>query len=83
MSMTLQPVRVATGGEGEEGRLVFAGEKLVALLVKLSHQQEELAGSWFFEAGFGRLDGPLHPTFENLADAEAWILQRLAATGEA
>jgi hypothetical protein len=81
VTLTLQPVRVATGGEGEEGRLVFAGDRLVAVLVRLSEQHGEQAGCWFFEAGFGRLDGPNHPTFGELPDAEAWIVARLAATG--
>jgi hypothetical protein len=83
VTLTLEPVRVATGADDEEGRLVFAGERLVAVLVRLSEQHEELAGQWFFEAGFGRLDGPLHPSFEGLADAQAWIVQRLIATGQA
>ena len=83
MTLTLEPVRVATGADDEEGRLVFAGERLVAVLVRLSAQHQELAGHWFFEAGFGRLDGPLHPAFEELSEAQAWIAQRLAATGQA
>jgi hypothetical protein len=83
VTLTLKPVRVATGADDEEGRLVFAGGRLVAVLVRLSEQHEELAGRWFFEAGFGRLDGPLHPAFRDLPEAEAWIAERLITTGQA
>jgi hypothetical protein len=77
--MTLQPVRVETGGPDEEGRLVFVDDKLVAVLVRLSdeHEDIELAGHWFFEAGFGYLDGPAHPSFRDLNAAQSWIQQRL------
>jgi len=61
MSLTLEPVRVATNGHDEEGRLVFARGRLVGLVVRLSALHEELAGQWFFEAGFGRLGTPNHP----------------------
>ena len=79
MTLTLQQVFVETGGPDEEGRLVFADGKLVAVLVRLSeqHEDEGLAGHWFFEAGFGRLDGPSHPSFGDLRAAENWIARRL------
>ncbi len=76
MTLDLQPVRVQTGFEDEEGRLVFADGRLVAILVRLSDQQERLAGLWFYEHGFGPFDGPTHPTFETLEAALAWIEQR-------
>jgi hypothetical protein len=77
VTLALEPVRVATGGEGEEGRLVFADGRLAAVLVRLSEQHGELAGRWFLEAGFGRLDGPNHPVFDDLAAAETWVDDRL------
>jgi hypothetical protein len=78
--LTLQPVRVETGGPDEEGRLVLADDKLVAVLVRLSEAQDDanLAGQWFLEAGFGGVDGPTHPTFGDLEAAQDWIRQRLA-----
>ncbi len=78
MTLTLQPVRVATGSD-EEGLLVFADDqRLVAVLTHLSDQHGDIAGHWFLETGFGRLDGPDHPTFADLDAAQNWIRQRLA-----
>jgi hypothetical protein len=78
MSFTLHPVRVATGFD-EEGMLVLDGEqRLVAVLVSLSGDNEVAPGQWYLEAGFGRIDGTSHPTFSNLDQAQAWIRQRVA-----
>jgi hypothetical protein len=73
-------VHVETGGEDEEGCLVFAGDRLLAVLVRLSAQHGDKAGQWFLEHGFGRLDGTLHPTFRDLEAAKNWIAARLPAT---
>jgi len=81
MSLTLQPVRVATGSD-EEGMLVLTDEqRLVAVLTRLSDQHEGAAGHWHLEAGFGWLDGPNHPIFPNLDAAQEWITQRMARIG--
>ena len=78
MSFSLQPVRVATGFD-EEGMMVLdEGQRLLAVLVRLSDGNEVAPGQWFVEAGFGRLDGPDHPTFADLDMAQDWISQRLA-----
>jgi hypothetical protein len=78
MTLTLQPVRVATGAD-EDGVLVFADERLAAVLVHLSDENEIAPGGWYLETGFGpRLDGPNHPTFPSLEAARQWIEQRLA-----
>jgi hypothetical protein len=78
MTLTLQPTRVATGFD-EEGMMVLDGEqRLVAVLVRLSDENEVAPGQWYLEAGFGRLDGGSHPTFSNLDLAQDWISQRLA-----
>ncbi len=78
MTLTLQPMRVATGFD-EEGMMVLDGEqRLVAVLVRLSDENEVAPGQWYLEAGFGRLDGGSHPTFSNLDMAQDWISQRLA-----
>jgi hypothetical protein len=76
MNLSLQPVRIANGYD-EEGMLVFAGDRLLAVLVQLSHEHGVLAGQWYLEVGFGRLDGPNHPTFPDLDAAQAWISERL------
>ena len=78
MSFTLQPIRVATGFD-EEGMMVLdAGQRLVAVLVRLSDNNEVAPGQWYLEAGFGRIDGTNHPIFSNLDLAQDWIRQRLA-----
>ena len=77
MNLVLQPVTVATGEAGE-GRLVLLEGRLVAVLVRLSDLHGEQAGWWFVEKGFGPLDRPLHPSFPDLAQAEAWLKSELA-----
>jgi hypothetical protein len=78
MSLTLQPTRVATGFD-EDGMLVLDEEqRLVAVLVRLSDENEVAPGQWYLEAGFGRIDGINHPLFSNLDIAQDWISQRLA-----
>jgi hypothetical protein len=77
MSFSLHPVRVATGFD-EDGMMVLDEEqRLVAVLVRLSDDNEVAPGQWYLEAGFGRLDGESHPLFSNLDMAQAWISQRL------
>ena len=76
MILTLEPVRVETGGPDEEGSLAFVDGRLAAVLVRLSEQRGERAGSWFIEAGFGPFDGPNHPTFPDLDAARSWMLAR-------
>ncbi len=66
-------------GFDEEGMLVLDGkQRLVAVLVRLSDENEVAPGQWYLEAGFGRLDGGSHPTFSNLDMVKDWISQRLA-----
>ena len=78
MTLALQPVRVATGFD-EEGMMVLdEGQRLVAVLVRLSDDNEVAPGQWYLEAGFGRIDGTNHPIFSNLDLAQDWIRQRLA-----
>jgi hypothetical protein len=50
----------------------------VAVLVRLSDEDEVAPGQWYLEAGFGRLDGGSHPLFSNLDMAQDWISQRIA-----
>ena len=78
MSIHLQPVRVGTDSPDEEGQLVLADGRLVAVLVHLSDEYEADAGKWFLEAGFGRVNHPDPPMFADLDEAQGWIEQRLA-----
>lgn len=72
--LTLRPVLVETGSADEDGCLVFAHDRLVAVLVRLSaaaHPDEALRGRWFLEAGFGPCAVQTSDVFPALADAEA------------
>jgi hypothetical protein len=78
MTLTLQPIRVATGFD-EEGMMVLDEEqRLLAVLVRLSDGNDVAPGQWYLETGFGRIDGISHPTFSNLDMAKDWVVQRLA-----
>jgi hypothetical protein len=76
MTVTTMPVRVVTGAD-DEGCLVFCEERLVAVLARLSDDDEIAPGHWFYEAGFGALDGPDHPTFASLEEAKDYIALRM------
>ncbi|MCJ2015912.1 hypothetical protein MKK84_00455 [Methylobacterium sp. E-065] len=78
MTLRLQPVQVATGSYDTEGQLVFADGFLVAVLIRLSDDHDDLAGMWFLEAGFGRVVTMELPLFADLDKAQNWIEQRLA-----
>jgi hypothetical protein len=80
VSVMLADVKVNTCSDDQDGRLVFADERLVAVLVRLSDRHGENAGHWYVEHGFGPLDGRAHPTFDGLDAAEAWIAMRLERT---
>lgn len=78
--LRLQPVQVATGSADAESQLVFHDGFLAAVLVRLSDQHEGKVGKWFLEAGFGRVDAPRPPIFDDLDAALAWIAERLMGT---
>ena len=81
--LTLKPVRLGTDTADEDGRLVFTGDRLVAVLVQLAEGHDAM-GQWFLEHGFGRLDAPVPPTFPDLQAAEKWIVGRVGvADGDA
>ena len=80
MTLTLEPVHIQTGSSDEEGRLVFADGRLVAVLVRLSDQHGDVAGHWYYEHGFGPFNGPAHPTFPPLEAAQNYIEQRRRET---
>ena len=81
MTLVTQAVRVGTGAD-EEGCLVFSDDRLVAVLVLLSEQNEIAPGQWFHEAGFGALEGPDHPTFASVQEAKEYIARRIGRAEE-
>ena len=81
LSLLVQPVRVATGSADEDGRLVLADGRLVAVLVRLADEiHAGRVGSWHLEAGFGPCAAEVpSPTFDSLGAAQAWVERQLAA----
>lgn len=72
--MEFQNVKVATGSDDEDGRLVFVNGRLVAVLVRLDDHSHGVAqGQWSLEAGFNGVDSVKPPLFANLDAAERWI----------
>jgi len=57
------------------------GDRLVAVLVRLSALHGEAEGAWFIEAGFGRLEMGGVSSFPDLEAAGAWMLARIAQAG--
>ena len=78
MIFKLLSMRIATGF-AEEGMLVLdEEERLVAVLVRLSNENEVAPGQWYLEAGFGGADVVNRPVFADLDAAQEWIGERLA-----
>jgi hypothetical protein len=80
MKLDFRPVRVATRSDDEDGLLAFAGDRLVAVLVRLSEMHDDMAGLWFLEASFGLRDE--RQTFPDLSSAEAWIRKHVSSRAE-
>jgi hypothetical protein len=78
MKLGFQPVIVDTNAPDEEGRLVFANDRLVAVLVRLSEEHGRKAGRWYLEQGFGKLEGLVPPIFTDLDEAQDWLAQRFS-----
>ncbi|WP_128566090.1 hypothetical protein, partial [Methylobacterium crusticola] len=57
--------------------LVMANGLLVGILVRLDTYEHESRGSWFLEAGLGRLQGARAPAFETLEAATRWVRKHL------
>ena len=84
--IVLQPISVLTDGGSQEGRLVFAGEDLVAVLVRVTAREtaggEPHGEGWFLEAGFGPCGSVMTvapPVFATLNEALRWIRGKLGA----
>ncbi|MCJ2054143.1 hypothetical protein [Methylobacterium sp. J-070] len=75
--VVLQPIAIDTGSPDHDGMLVIANGLLVAVLVRLEQPEHINVGSWFMEAGFGRLQGLRVPTFLTLKEATRWVRRRL------
>lgn len=80
-----KPVVVNTGFGGQDGLLVFANDKLVAVLVVLDEdydQDTSIQGMWFLEAGFGPCqDWNRGHVFATQDQALAWVRDQVLADG--
>lgn len=70
--VTFQPVKVACPGQSE-GRLVFFGGELIAVVTLLDETHEHFAGRWFAEAHFNSLRQIQDQTFGTLEEVESYI----------
>lgn len=73
----VQALKIATESEDEDGVLVSADERAIAILVRLEaayHGKDR--GKWHLEAGFGRCAAAAPSTFPCLSDALRWIAMR-------
>jgi hypothetical protein len=68
--VTFKPVLVPTSGQTVTGRLVFAGDLMVAVLVPA--MQELGRGSWIVEAGFGPWSAHRGRRFSSLQEVAVW-----------
>ena len=78
MKLGFQPVTVETNVPDGEGRLVFANNRLVAVLVRLSEEHGRKAGRWYPVPGFGKLDGLAQPIFADWDEAQDWVAERIS-----
>lgn len=77
-ALLLHPIAVHTGSGDEDGRLVLAHGRLVAVLVRLGDASHAgIIGFWFLEAGFGPCARAQGCMFRNLDIAEDWIQGQL------
>ncbi len=77
LELSLRPVPVHTGSGDEDGQLVLANGRLVAVLVRLGDAAHAgLLGAWFLEAGFGPCAQATAPVFCDLDAARNWIRQQ-------
>lgn len=76
--LELRQIRVATGSDDCEGRLVLVDEALVAVIVRLDDPSHgDACGNWHIEVGFDSLGGHEAPLFRDLDEADSWIAERL------
>ena len=77
-SLLVQPTPVETGSADEDGCLVYADGRLVAVLVRLADPVHgDLVGGWFLEAGFGPCASAAVPVFDSLGAAQDWVGRRV------
>lgn len=79
MDLKFVSVGIAVIGS-EEGRLVFLGDSLVAVLVLLGGLHGDNAEKWFLEVAFHERIMSRSRIFGSIGEAEEWIRDRLASS---
>ena len=72
-----QHVRIATGSSDEDGVLLFADGRLVAIVVRLSDPSHgNMRGHWYLEWAFGdSYCAPCPEPFPDVEAAEEWLIR--------
>lgn len=85
LRLTFRPVSLAVVEPAAEGRLVFAGDALVAVVSRFdvdgaaaSGGRSASGGPWHLDAGFGPCEARAPDLFDTLDDLDAWIRRRIA-----
>lgn len=77
--IAFQDVKVATGSADEEGRLVLADGRLVAVIVRLDDESHGVTrGQWSVEAGFDGVDSAKPPVLADLDAVRVWVEGQIA-----
>ncbi|MGO4570834.1 hypothetical protein [Microvirga sp. 2TAF3] len=73
--VSFKPVFLATRDGGKSGRLVFAGDRLMAILVQAEDRdlQGDYSGRWLVRVGFGPCSVPPADGFATLQEVSVWV----------
>lgn len=72
--LKIQSMWVANPDDDEQGLLVMADHRLVAVLTRLGSSHGTLDGRWFLEAGFGPCAVTQPEPFVTSIEALQWVL---------
>lgn len=78
-----EAIKIETGSEDEDGMLVFKGQRLVAVFVRLADRSHEqgLSGLWNLEIRFDVPAAEAHPLFRDIEHGLAWLEETERAAG--
>ena len=81
MSFQFTPVLLYGMSPDNEGLLLFKGDRLLAVLTRLSSIHDDRAGQFFIEAVFGDISVPSDHLLPDIEAAKAWA-GRVTKRGE-
>ncbi|MBF9234539.1 hypothetical protein [Microvirga alba] len=71
--VSFKPVHLAVRSGGENGRLVFAGDWLVAVIAQVDDPHSSRPHQWIIRAGFGPCATDRGRAFNTLQEVSVWI----------